>query len=680
MKYNIRLLRVFIALGLVAFFLAPDVRAAVLNVPGGYATIQSAIDSASAGDTVQVAAGTYYENITLKDGITVQGMGADVCNIEGNGTTATVLALNITQPAALYGFTISGGKGYTVSWSENRIMGGGIFADQSTLSIANNIITGNQAQIGGGIAFMNSHANVSGNTIISNNATTANPAFVNMGGGLYIYDTKGDFSDNTISQNTVSCGELNPGLIDAGGHMAPGGGICVVFSKSVGDLRIQQNTISENIATGSQHYGGGIYIFQADGSLENTITVSGNAIMNNQGLDGGGIALITCSANISGNTITGNSAHWGAGLYGFSGAGTISQNTFSGNNAIVIRPGVKSGGGGLLCDDGFSPLISGNTFSSNTAADYGGGIEVYGSTARPKIQSNRLVNNSAPFGGGLVIQAAVPAVMRNYFYGNQATTQSGGGVFVENTPAFQMANNLFVENQAAGYGGGISVVNGGSPHFVNNTLVGNTAGLFGGGIHTLASSFTIMNNIIFNNTHYGIFCDGGTPINSYNDVYGNTEGQYYGISAGTGAISANPSFKNATTYVLNAGSPCQNAGNPDKTYNNPDGSRNDMGAYGGPNSGYIPSSETPPPAPVLTITTVGVTATISWSFEPNAEGYTLFYAPFPYTGPASIRSVSMGSGTHISVSLWEGAAFYLAVQAYNPYGSSSYSNIGLLSM
>ena len=84
-----------------------------------------------------------------------------------------------------------------------------------------------------------------------------------------------------------------------------------------------------------------------------------------------------------------------------------------------------------------------------------------------------------------------------------------------------------------------------------------------------------------------------------------------------------------------------------------------------------------PTAPTLTVTTSGTTVTASWTTIAGAIGYTLLYAPYPYTGPDSIVSVDMGIQTGISVNLWEGAAFYVAVQAYNSAGNSNYSNIEL---
>jgi pectin methylesterase-like acyl-CoA thioesterase len=53
--------------------LAGEVSAATIRVPKDYASIQKAVDAARKGDTVRVSKGTYYENITMKEGVTLEG-------------------------------------------------------------------------------------------------------------------------------------------------------------------------------------------------------------------------------------------------------------------------------------------------------------------------------------------------------------------------------------------------------------------------------------------------------------------------------------------------------------------------------------------------------------------------------------------------------------------------------
>lgn len=84
---------------------------------------------------------------------------------------------------------------------------------------------------------------------------------------------------------------------------------------------------------------------------------------------------------------------------------------------------------------------------------------------------------------------------------------------------------------------------------------------------------------------------------------------------------------------------------------------------------------TTPTPPTLSINITEMMLALSWSSVPGATGYTLFYAPYPYTGPETISNIDMGTQTGISANLWAGAAFYVAVQAYNSYGGSDYSNI-----
>jgi hypothetical protein len=82
-----------------------------------------------------------------------------------------------------------------------------------------------------------------------------------------------------------------------------------------------------------------------------------------------------------------------------------------------------------------------------------------------------------------------------------------------------------------------------------------------------------------------------------------------------------------------------------------------------------------PTPPVLSHLTRGTNLIVYWTDVPDADGYILYYAPYPYTGPETIESMSMGEENHFSIYLWNGAAYYIAVTAINASGESEFSNI-----
>ncbi len=133
--------------------------ATTINVSAGQ-SIQDAINAAASGDTINIAAGTYTENVMANKPVTLAGAGASTTTISAAGGTAvTITANNVTVD----GFTITNPTGKH-----------GIYAaDHSNLTITNNTVTdiGSSDATSGsnfGIAIVSSAAAVDSITITDN--------------------------------------------------------------------------------------------------------------------------------------------------------------------------------------------------------------------------------------------------------------------------------------------------------------------------------------------------------------------------------------------------------------------------------------------------------------------------------------------------------------------------------
>ena len=238
-------------------------------------------------------------------------------------------------------------------------------------------------------------------------------------------------------------------------------------------------------------------------------------------------------------------------------------------------------GGGLYIDGGTGG-ITGTTFEGNSAGD-GGAIYIDDVDALTIAQCSFLENETSdsddPFGeirggAGLVIDSDDVLVLSSVFGGNVAD-QGGGAILVAvDGSGTVIANNVLSYNS--------------SPH--------------GAGVHFAAFIVSLdgpqvdfENNIVVFNQGYGAWTDMSLfPTDfTYNDVYGNTAGNYGALIGPflvpTNNIASDPLFVALTgdgdwtndDLALDVGSPCIDAGDPATFYNDPDGTRNDMGIFGG---------------------------------------------------------------------------------------------------
>jgi parallel beta-helix repeat protein len=484
-------------------------------------TVQAGLDAASAGDEVWVAAGTYVQRITLKNGVALYGgfTGSEMLleerdfeanetildgNKQGNVVSSPYTSTTATR---IDGFTIRNGAGTSfgagsgvyctapITIANNKITGnssaqlsggGGIYSNGSSV-ITNNIIAGNTATgSGGGI-----YCTGSGQLIISGNTITGNSAS-GSGGGVYCHYISATITNNTISSNSAHSG----------------GGINCYY----GSPTITNNMITANSAYGS---GGGVYCYSGTPTITNN-TISGNTASE----DGGGIYS---GGTISSNTITGNSAS-GNGGGAYCAGGTADNNTIIGNRAS----GVSSCGGGIYG----SGTATANTINRNTAVK-GGGIYFGGSST---IANNRIIGNSGTsWGGGI--------------YCNCTSSQSPS-----------ITNNVIACNDA-GTGGGIALWQA-KAVITGNTIVWNIGSE--GGICSYYNSWpTISNNIIAFNTG-GIYQnpDNSQAVCYNNCVYENANANYGGPITRTNDISVDPKLADVAhgNYHLQPDSPCINAG------------------------------------------------------------------------------------------------------------------------
>jgi predicted outer membrane repeat protein len=183
------------------------------------ASIQTAINATTTGDTVSVATGTYVENINFSGkNIAVIGADRETTIIDGNQSGSVVTFENKeTSSAILSGFTIQNGS---------ASKGGGIFCDNSSPTLTNVTVSGNTATDGGGIYSANSSPTITSTEVTDNYGgwgggfcilfgsalTGGNPTISNTlvaknhgkyhGGGLYIDETKVSLTNVSITENT----------------------------------------------------------------------------------------------------------------------------------------------------------------------------------------------------------------------------------------------------------------------------------------------------------------------------------------------------------------------------------------------------------------------------------------------------------------------------------------------
>ncbi len=201
MSHQSRISRALGSLILLAGLAAPS-PAVTIHVPRERPTIQAGIDAAAAGDTVVVAAGTYYEHdIAMKSGVTLRSETgeADCVTIDAQGRYSACImqCVGVDASTSITGFTITG------AWHAN---GGGMKClGGASPTLTNVVFAQNISDYGGALYCSGS------SPVLRNVEFRENWAYL-AGGGLYCESSSPTLTDCRFVNNTAE--------VDGGGLCA----------------------------------------------------------------------------------------------------------------------------------------------------------------------------------------------------------------------------------------------------------------------------------------------------------------------------------------------------------------------------------------------------------------------------------------------------------------------------
>ena len=195
---------------------------ATLQVPGDYPTIAEAIDAAVAGDTINIAAGTYYEadlavgaaNITLRG--------------EANADGTPAVTIDAQQQGRVFEM-VGGGP-------PPGIAGLVVF---DTLVITGGAVNGN----GGGVSITNCSPTFL-NCTITQNSCTGN------GGGVFVYHQGEGAPWTGASPLLIGCTIIGNEAQDGGGMFSSSNGYGAGAQPSLDGCLVTENTASNSAGAG----------------------------------------------------------------------------------------------------------------------------------------------------------------------------------------------------------------------------------------------------------------------------------------------------------------------------------------------------------------------------------------------------------------------------------------------
>ena len=574
-----------------------------------YNDLAQAIDNAVGNQHIWIAEGTYKPNISDRS----RSFRIDEANISlygGFNGTEVDRSERVTNNETILSGDIGAGGNHSdnsyhvvevinvsplldlvtieygnANGSSDDSLGGGIFAENSSLSITNVKIRNNQsANHGAGL-----HCDNCDNGQIINSEFLANTTAGNGGAARILSAENFRIQDCTLDQNTAANGggiylgsNSNNVILDNNiwkNNSAAAGG-AIYFSPFNSNLTIQNGRFDENQATVSD--GGAIYYAKDNLTIENVnfnkneAEIYGGAIFylanngghsiidsnfaeNTSNNEGGAvflaqnIQLSLTNVNFSENTATNNAGALYLGVNSTLnyGTGTLSQN-------------MAADGAALFQVDGSTLNLVHLTFTGNAASDEGAGVYT-GDNANLNLHNSTFTTNTAYVGAGFF--SGTDSIV-NIDNANFENNGADGGVAIYSKGETNIFHSLFQDNTGTALAGGAIRGKEGNLNISYSSFINNSTINYGGAISGGDASFSVnirifhsyfYDNQVFDPTATGgavYFRNGGLRISDSvleNNQANRGAGLYAASGSATVTVINSALTSNQTTNATNAG-------------------------------------------------------------------------------------------------------------------------------
>jgi len=351
-----------------------------------YTTIQAAIDAASPGDTIHVAAGTYNEDVRIDKSLTLVSVdGKDTTIINGQNTGGGGA---LTVAGGLSGVVIGGtGTGFTINAAGGTARAVVLTANLSNLTLQDNRLVAN------GSCALEAWGGQSNHTIADNTfeGSASQLVYINGTTSVSLASTNVNFTSNTFA-GTATGPALGMEAVNSditGNTFRTTTGYTVLELFGAGNT-ITGNNFSSDLAAGAPHVTdftnhtlagyGGVLQYDIQALLDNN-TFNRAVVVDHPGAS----LLPKIWANIQdgiANAVDGDDVHVAAGTY----SETITFDAaFSKDNLTIVGPAAGS-----------RPVVTGGVNFQNTGDISGLTLKNLYLKGDGSAGSNRIVNMGNP--------------------------------------------------------------------------------------------------------------------------------------------------------------------------------------------------------------------------------------------------------------------------------------------